>query len=940
MKSLKIILFISLLLICPPIEAQSRQVKAEHPASYYIDRARQSMQSKSWNAMRKTAEKGLAEYPDNVNLRYLLGRYYEHSGNYDKARYNFIRALSEDPNHIDSKRSMINVETQSGHYSNALAYCNDMLETIPYDKGIWRKKIELYRKMGDTKTANSLLDRMSRIFPNDKDVTKDVEYQKETSYTSNMKKGALKEAATQLEELINNNPNDRQYYVDLINVYKRRGMYDSALSTAEAALAQFGNATPDFLKQKVALLSSMGRTQEALNYLNEQKKRGSSLASQLYDQVFAEAVTQSRMNDPYEMTAKQYEKTHNPDDLNYLLNTAIKKGYYDDAMYYLQKLKGADNSKKRLMLEYEIELRAGHNEKAQSLLQRIYELDPNDKDIAELYGRKLLRNANDEFSQEDYKNAIPHLEEVMKMGFMDAEEISSAKMKILSSYMKMKQYDTAKLYLKQNSTDATEDEKKMYSSIYAEGLLELAKASAENEDYLSTLQTSEEVLDLLPNNDDALRYAINASDAMHNDEKFRHYTELGYSLYPQTPYYIIKKAALLSKDGNKADAKALLESSLSKMGYDRNLGNGFADISEGYATALIKENKPLEAITICNNALAYTPNNRSLNYIKGLAYEKMHVLDSAYYYQSQYADVSAIEAPEYNQHLKGLSYKAANDRIDLEYTSISANSQSENSGHAKTYLSSVASLTYSHTNKLNTYSVQVNYKGVEGDLEELETDSRGGVGIQGIFQWDHAFNDKWSGYANVGLANKYFSKVTANINFARIFANNITANIKLGYRNLDDVLKYQYSELDSLTKGVKSSYSMFIATPGISKTWNERITASGQVDCILFDNTFYYNASAKCKMLLADDRVSSITAMAGIGSFPEMSLFDKGLATTSLSKTNTMVALEGQWLIARNLSIGLCGTWYTNYSPKVVNGTLTTYYRNLYSINLQLHVTL
>ena len=939
LKSLKIILFLSLLFICLPSGAQSRQVKAERPASYYIDRARHSMHSKSWNTMRKTAEQGLEEYPDNASLRYLLGRYYEHSGNYDKARYNFIRALNEDPSHIDSKRSMINVETLSGHYSNALAYCNDMLKTIPYDKDIWRKKIELYRKMGDTKTANSLLDRMSRIFPNDKDIVKDVEYQKETSYTHNMKKGALKEATAQLEELINDNPSNRQYYTDLINIYKRRGMYDRALSTAEAALAQFGNATPDFLRQKAALLSSMGRHQEALNYLNEQKKHGSSLASQLYDQVFAEAATQSRLNDPYEMTAKQYEKTHNLDDLNYLLNTAIRKGYYEDAMYYLKKLKVSGQSERLLMLEYEIELRAGHNEKAQSLLKRIYELYPSNKDIAELYGRKLLQNANDEFSQGDYRNVVPHLEEVMKMGFMDAGELSSAKMKILSSYMKLKQYDTAKSYLEQIA-DATDEEKKLYASIYAEGLLELAKASAENEDYLSTLQTSEEILNLLPNNDDALRYAINASDAMNNDEKFRHYAELGYSFYPQTPYYIIKKAALLSKDGDKAAAHALLERALSGMGYDKNLGNSFADISEGYATALIKENKPLEAINICNNALAYTPNNRSLNYTKGLAYEKMHVLDSAYYYQSKYADVSVIEAPEYNQHLKGLSYKAAKDRIDLEYTSISANSQSENSGHAKTYLSSVASLTYSHANKRNTYSIQVNYKGVEGDLEELESDSRGGVGIQGIFQWDHSFNDKWSGYANVGLANKYFSKVTANINFARIFANDITANIKLGYRYLDDVLKYQYSEQDSLTKGVKSSYSMFIATPGISKTWNERITASGQVDCILFDNTFYYNASAKCKMLLADDRVSSITAMAGIGSFPEMSLFDKGLATTSLSKTNTMVALEGQWLIARNLSIGLCGTWYTNYSPKVVNGNLTAYYRNLYSINLQLHVTL
>lgn len=938
MKKLIYILFLSVAVAYVlPLDAQV--IEGEKPLSYYVDNAKRLSKANKESAAFSYLKKGITIYPDDPTLCYLLARYYEKKKDYSRARYYALHCIQNDPIHVDAKKVMLSVETASKHYSNAIAYCNELLEVVPYEKNYWRKKIDLYRKMGNEKMADQLLDRMLKIFPDDKQVQKDALYQKEVAYTNNMKNGSLAEATSQLEALINSNPKNKQYYEDLLNVYKRRGMFDQALSVADAALNQFGRSGSNFLKQKVSILCGQGKYQEALAFLSEGKKTYGSLASRLYDQVMKDASEVARLNDPYAMTAKQYGKDHNRDDLNYLLSTAVNKGYYDDAMYYLAEARKRGGLNKNLLaIEYDIELRAGHVSRANAILEQMYKENPNDTDVAETFGRMKLRAANEEFAQGDYRNAIPHLNEAIGMGFMDKDDLRSAHTKILSSYIELKDYDKAKEYYESLLSSASDEEQKSYASLYEEGMLKRIKGLADEENYLAVANEADNLLKVVPTSKDGLRYALNASDALKHEDAFNELAEKGYALYPDEPFFIVRKAISMQNNKEYSDAVDFVRDALSVNSTDKSLQNTFMEVCELRALEMIKANMADSALILLDEALGYNPKNRSLNYTKGLAYEKLKDMELAYKYQMKYTDVSLAELPEFRQHMRGLAYRGSTDYIDLSYTSISSNSQQESK--AKTYVSSLATISYTHKDSLNSYTGEVDYKGVESDLEELYLDGKGGAGIQGLIQWDHDFGKGLTGYVNLSLANQFFNKVGFNVSLTKALERDWTISGRLGYRKTPDMLKYYYDDNDILTRITKSEFNLYIFTPGVSKTWQDRFLASGQVDCTLLNSSIYFNVNGKGKIFLNEDGVTALSIQAGVGTFPELTLFDSAAASHSFSDINTMVGLEGLWLATKNVALGLSGNWYTNYSPKMSNGVASISYRNLYSINLNLHVAL
>ena len=103
-------------------------------------------------------------------------------------------------------------------------------------------------------------------------------------------------------------------------------------------------------------------------------------------------------------------------------------------------------------------------------------------------------------------------------------------------------------------------------------------------------------------------------------------------------------------------------------------------------------------------------------------------------------------------------------------------------------------------------------------------------------------------------------------------------------------------------------------------------------------SNLYYNIGIKGKLFINDDNMSSVSLMAGIGSFPELTFFDQ-TALRDLSHTNAMVGFDAQYLLTENMYLGLSGSWNTYFSPyRNLEGILYDSYRNIYSLTLQLHV--
>ena len=53
-----------------------------------------------------------------------------------------------------------------------------------------------------------------------------------------------------------------------------------------------------------------------------------------YNLLLAEAANAARMNDPYVLYGKVYETSKSDEALDYMLNTAVTRGYNDDALLF------------------------------------------------------------------------------------------------------------------------------------------------------------------------------------------------------------------------------------------------------------------------------------------------------------------------------------------------------------------------------------------------------------------------------------------------------------------------------------------------------------------------------------------------------------------------------------------------------------------------------
>lgn len=110
---------------------------------YYEVNARSMFKNNQWEEGKQMLDEGMQYYSDASGLNELLGRYYyQYKHDYDKARYYLVRAVQRNSDNVTAKQMLVNVEEESGNYSSAICYVNELLEINPYWQGLWRKKLD------------------------------------------------------------------------------------------------------------------------------------------------------------------------------------------------------------------------------------------------------------------------------------------------------------------------------------------------------------------------------------------------------------------------------------------------------------------------------------------------------------------------------------------------------------------------------------------------------------------------------------------------------------------------------------------------------------------------------------------------------------------------------------------------------------------------------
>ena len=900
-----------------------------HTSRYYFNRADDYVKANAWDEAKREIDAGLKIYPDDPDLRYLNGLYYYYElKDLQSARYNLVKAIQTNDQHFRAKRVMVDVESEQKHYSSAICYINELLEFQPYDRDLWRRKISLYRNMGNQVEADNALERLSHIYPNDSIVLHDLRNRNRENWNVMLQKSSTYETADNLEQWLDIDPNNLDYYLELINIYQQLGENDRAIGVANRGLLHFPRNS-QIVHKAVGILTENGLYQQALAFARQHGGEAT-----LYNGVLRELADNARLNDPYDVNGRLYARTHDRDALHYLLNTALIRGYYDDARVYLnESYKQNGRTADLLMKQYSLEKRFGNEQLAYRLLQELYTLNPKDTELIEQYVGMMLELANRDIASEQWTDACIHQQRVLDIMNPTDEAWPAVVSRQISVLGRLNRIDDARqLYKVAAATDYRNISR--YASAYEDIVASRLKILIDEERYDVALEQARTLLDNVPNSEVALRCCINMSQTLKRSDDFHRYARQGYDKFPDNPYFIVKQAVSLREQGHTADALALLHPRVEADEYvNPQLAAAFTGISQEWVDDLLKERLANEALAVIDSALVYDADNRELLYSKGVAYELLKDYRLAYVLQHSNYNPSNAEQAEWYEHMRYLHFRSFENRIDATYTHAYYDTR-EGALGSTAHLYSIASVTYSKVRPLNTYTGGVSYKGIDGYHADGESES-GGVGLEFMAQWEHTFNHRWSGMVSGAYSTKYFNKLSFNVSASYAADCGWTPSLRLGYRRTPET--YLFLSQGSSELYTHNKYNLYVISPSVEKSW-ETIKTTLTADFSILQSKLYYNLGLKGKLFINDDNISSVSLLAGFGSFPELSFFEQ-TALRGISHTNAMIGFDAQYLLTHNLYVGIAGSWNTCYNPyRLDDGSLTSSYRNIYTISMQMHV--
>lgn len=870
---------------------------------------------------KKVVDSGLEESPYDADLLMLNGKYYHEKKNNDKARFNLIKSLQYDPNNVDAKQILTNVEIEDKHYSAAICYINELLQVNPYWKGLWRKKIEVYRLQGNTVEANRLLKRINQIYPEDGQIKEDYRYNLQTEIRNLKKAGKVEAALKMSDELMTVDKANPNLYVDVINTHLAAGDFDKALVYANQALT-YMPTNSYLITKKASILADSGDINEALSFIKS-KNKGNGQLTALYNQLLLENARVQNDKDPYTLYGKILERSPgNPEALEYMLNTSMAKGYYGDAQNFINMAKKSGGENKKLMAkEYTLYTQMGNDSKANAVLTKLYNRFPEDADIRDNYINYQYKLARQNMVDEQYSEALIQLTFLTKLAKNDytevcLKELTEANLKTGRKEDALKSVEKLnREYPNNNSNKLLKvgvllamDRDEEALNFYEDFLKKLNQSEYENYliayDEIGTkflkklveagrvekvFEVADRIIEINPESELAYVYAINTAFGINDSKLMLKYSQKAIEANPDSIVFKTKYAEALSKNEMYEQAGNLLKELLITNPYNKDVVNTYSQYALDYGTILYKNKDAEQLMVLTDSALQNNPNNKELMYQKGQAYLLIKDYAKAYEFMKFYTP-SPLEQSSFLREMEWLQNKGYKNQISLNYLSSRYANEIN--------VSSIATIEYTRfQSPKNTYVGRLNYSG-----REL------GAGLLAQAEWTHVLNRKTYFIANLGFGTQYFAKVIANGSVFRSLAKDYELELGLGYRNLPE------------------TYTMTNLVAGISrKTENVWLNVKG----LLYrtqDSFTLYNVVAQSKFYVLNDGRTHLMAMASLGTVPETGALDLSIYNT-YDAFNSMVGAGGQYMVNKRLTLSLLGNWYNfKFEPRE--------YRNLYNVYL------
>ena len=350
----------------------------------------------------------------------------------------------------------------------------------------------------------------------------------------------------------------------------------------------------------------------------------------------------------------------------------------------------------------------------------------------------------------------------------------------------------------------------------------------------------------------------------------------------------------------------------------------------------LKRHEPAKVVPLMDSVLVLEPKHNEAHLLLGMAYEKLHRYDSAYYYYSKYHPLPEEVSPN-RRHLHALAMRSHHNDFNFEYQYARRSSKDE--------ITHNAYADYAHSWTRDVLTAHVGYAGRESYQEMITEDSAavfgGGTGVMLGLEYAHSFDSlpvPLTLTVQGSWASRFFPRWTASVALQEEFPMEWTLTERLGWRRI--INEEDNFHLFSLDLTASKAIGRFILIP----TFNTylMLTPSSKAKSSILDATssakgnvpIFFNGSLKMQFFPIEGDRSCVFASAGVGNAPESTLLNNSMPV-QFANLNTFVSGGIYWVFTDNLAGSFSTSWYTQEQRRQTSRIT----RNYIYINASFHIS-
>ncbi len=208
-------------------------------------------------------ERLLRIYPEDCDIRYLLGMAYIYTAQYDEAERVLSRAIMLDEHSPLLLLAMGKLRAELKDYKGALSYLNKALEYAPEDREVLFSVAYIYDEIGDYRSATEFYRKLVALSPGDAQVHNNLG-------VTMLKEGLYDEAMVEFERAAELSPEYVDAWENIAILSEYKGLQLKAVDAWKRVVSIRGSCE-DFLSLG-DILFKIGKTLQALRVLEHAKK--------------------------------------------------------------------------------------------------------------------------------------------------------------------------------------------------------------------------------------------------------------------------------------------------------------------------------------------------------------------------------------------------------------------------------------------------------------------------------------------------------------------------------------------------------------------------------------------------------------------------------------------------------------------------------------------